>query len=471
MEITHTELETFEKSFCDIENVSKLTYLKVENHNLKTDWSFIKNYENLKRLSISRCLINGDIFYSNLSKLKNLNEIIIDEDSYFLNLDLSKKTNFKLHSLQKYTFIFKSKKEINFDMDELSSDNHTSGKMNFLSFPNFPDSIISLKEIEVQNYNDYLERNLDDEHSYQGNIFYNLNLNNLSRLKKLENINITDQQDEIYKNEKIISKIFSFSNDKKIKINNIFIKDIKSNLSKAKVLILDFDPNKFEYDVKDDLQISRDENNFETFIANYPSHRYYGYEEGRFRDLFDSAETFIIPCLKEFENYLESVDGFIDDFLVDFFQSKSLKNLKIIINNSDIKSSSLHYIIDLVKGKKHKKKIEINFSEYDKNQELNIEYWKYLFFFFHLNKNFEKKLFKTISTNLSQSYIETFIKKILFEKIKTILVIDDHSNSKTFKQLSNIEIPICPMEWPYIGDGFYTLDLDLSYDSLNHKSR
>ena len=25
------------------------------------------------------------------------------------------------------------------------------------------------------------------------------------------------------------------------------------------------------------------------------------------------------------------------------------------------------------------------------------------------------------------------------------------------------------MEWPYIGDGFYTLDLDLSYD-LNHKS-
>ena len=36
-------------------------------------------------------LINGDIFYSNLSKLKNLNEIIIDEDSYFLNLDLSKK--------------------------------------------------------------------------------------------------------------------------------------------------------------------------------------------------------------------------------------------------------------------------------------------------------------------------------------------------------------------------------------------
>ena len=119
-------------------------------------------------------------------------------------------------------------------MDELSSDNHTSGKMNFLSFPNFPDSIISLKEIEVQNYNDYLERNLDDEHSYQGNIFYNLNLNNLSRLKKLENINITDQQDEIYKNEKIISKIFSFSNDKKIKINNIFIKDIKSNLSTAK---------------------------------------------------------------------------------------------------------------------------------------------------------------------------------------------------------------------------------------------
>ena len=35
-------------------------------------------------------------------------------------------------------------------MDELSSDNHTSGKMNFLSFPNFPDSIISLKEIECK---------------------------------------------------------------------------------------------------------------------------------------------------------------------------------------------------------------------------------------------------------------------------------------------------------------------------------
>ena len=69
----------------------------------------------------------------------------------------------------------------------------------------------------MQNYNDYLERNLDDEHSYQGNIFYNLNLNNLSRLKKLENINITDQQDEIYKNEKIISKILVFQMIKKLK--------------------------------------------------------------------------------------------------------------------------------------------------------------------------------------------------------------------------------------------------------------
>ena len=69
----------------------------------------------------------------------------------------------------------------------------------------------------MQNYNDYLERNLDDEHSYQGNIFYNLNLNNLSRLKKLENINITDQQDEIYKNEKLFQKFLVFQMIKKLK--------------------------------------------------------------------------------------------------------------------------------------------------------------------------------------------------------------------------------------------------------------
>ena len=69
----------------------------------------------------------------------------------------------------------------------------------------------------MQNYNDYLERNLDDEHSYQGNIFYNLNLNNLSRLKKLENINITDQQDEIYKMKKLFQKFLVFQMIKKLK--------------------------------------------------------------------------------------------------------------------------------------------------------------------------------------------------------------------------------------------------------------
>ena len=110
----------------------------------------------------------------------------------------------------------------------------------------------------------------------------------ISRLKRLSNITLTKDNEQIFKNEKMVEKIFSFPNDQRIKINNFFIKDIKSKLSKTKILYLDFDKNKIDYDEIFDLNIKRGDNQNNLEI-HYPSHSFHGISQ-RVKNILLSAE-------------------------------------------------------------------------------------------------------------------------------------------------------------------------------------
>ena len=276
--------ERHDKKFSDLENIDKIIDLTVQNHNLNNDWSKIKNFKNLEKLTILNSLVDGEQFYKSLTSLKNLSSITIHESCNFLRHSLSKKSNLKFHSLKKFTYIFRSDDELNYDFSDDFKDNHKSGKLNFLSFPNFPNSLLSLEEIEIQNYGNYLKEDFDNGSLYEDKIIYSLDFNMISRLKKLTNITLTEDIEQIFKNEKMVEKIFSFPNDQRIKINNFFVKDIKSKLSKTKILYLDFDKNKIDYDEISDLNIKRgdNENNLE---IHFPSHSFHGISQ-RVKNIF-----------------------------------------------------------------------------------------------------------------------------------------------------------------------------------------
>ena len=267
--------ERHDKKFSDLENIDKIIDLTVQNHNLDNDWSKIKNFKHLEKLTILNSLVDGDQFYNSLKCLKNLSSITIHENCNFLRHSLSKKSNLKFHSLKKFTYIFRSDDQLNFDFSDNLKDNHKAGKLNFLSFPNFPNSLPSLEEIEIHNYGNYLKEDFDNGSPYQDKIIYSLDFNMISRLKRLSNITLTEDNEQIFKNEKMVEKIFSFPNDQRIKINNFFVKDIKSKLSKTKKLNLDFDKNKIDYDEISDLNIKRGDNQNNLEI-HYPSHSFHG---------------------------------------------------------------------------------------------------------------------------------------------------------------------------------------------------
>ena len=67
MEICQINSNSYQKNFKELENSQQILDLKIENHDLKSNWSEIKRFKNLKSLSLINNLINGEDFYKNLS--------------------------------------------------------------------------------------------------------------------------------------------------------------------------------------------------------------------------------------------------------------------------------------------------------------------------------------------------------------------------------------------------------------------
>ena len=470
MVLTRIDQKETKQNFSTIENYADVKNLEIENHDLSTDWSKIGKLKNLESLSVSNSLINGDVFYKNLALLKQIKTLTIHESCYFLKYDISNKSKLKFPSLKKFTFVCSKKDKLDFDL-ETFIDNYRSGKKNFLTFPNFPACLPLLEEIEIENYEDYLKKKeieyYDEETASPDEIIYNLNFHNFSRIKNLKNIIFFKTNEELYKNEKLISKVFQFPNDKKIKINNNFIRDIKTKLGVAKELYLDFDKSKINYEDKFDTTINKYDLKPDSIIVHYPSHHYYGYSD-RFHGIFDSAEIMVINSLKQFEEYLLDIESYIDEFLDNFIKGKSLKKIQVKINNSNSEPYSLECLLRKIKESK-KVEYEVIFEQFDKDKELSLDYGKYLEFFNFLLYTNEKHKHYKFKTNLDNDYLKKFFEKVFFNGIKTIMVIEDQTNSKLFKKLNEIEIPICLGGWPYIGEGFRTNEYSLDYDDLENE--
>ena len=466
MFLTRVDQKNIKQKFSEIQNYDVVKNLEIKNHDLLTDWSKIGQFKNLEYLSVVNSLINSDEFYRNLALLKKIKTLSIDESCYFLKNDNVKKSQLEFLTLKKFIFICSKEDQINFDL-EVSTDNHKEGKLNFLSFPNFPGCLPTLEEIEIKNYESYLtkkELDYDNEDNDEENkIIYKLNFHNFSRIKNLKNIILCKTNEELFKNENIISKIFQFPNDKKIKVNNNLIGDIKIKLASTKELYFEFDPSKINYDDQFDNTISKYDLKPDSIIVHYPSHHYFGYTD-RFQKIFDSAEVMVITSLQEFDAYIEPTDIFIDDFLDNFTKGKSLKKIQIIIKNAKTDTHTiLRRLIEKIKVSK-KIEYEIIFEQYSNEKELSTDYENYLsFLYFILYADENKKDFK-FTTNLDNNYLKIFLEKVFFNQTKTIMVIEDKSNSKIFKSFNDIEVPY--VDWPFTGENFTTHKHDLSYDNL-----
>jgi hypothetical protein len=466
MFLTRVDQKNIKKNFSEIQNYDHVKNLEIKNHDLLTDWSKIGQFKDLEYLSVENSLINSDKFYRSLALLKKIKTLSIDEKCYFLKNDNVKKSQLQFPTLKKFIFICSKEDQINFDL-EVATDNHREGKLNFLSFPNFPSCLPALEEIEVKNYESYLtkkELDYDDDGNVEENIIiYKLNFHNFSRIKNLKNIILCKSNEELFKNEKIISKIFQFPNDKKIKVNNNLIGDIKIKLASTKELYFEFDPTKINYDDQFDNTISKYELKPDSIIVHYPSHHYFGYTD-RFQKIFDSAEVIVITSLQEFDAYVELTDIFIDDFLDNFTKGKSLKKIQIIIKNAKTDTHTiLRRLIEKIKVSK-KIEYEIIFEHYSNEKELSTDYENYLnFLYFILYADENKKDFK-FTTNLDNNYLKLFLENVFFNQTKTIMVIEDKSNSKMFKSFNDIEVPC--VEWPFTGENFTTHKYDLNYENI-----
>ena len=93
-------------------------------------------------------------------------------------------------------------------------------------------------------------------------------------------------------NEQIITdKIFSFPSHKKIKINNVLIKDIKNNFLKSKNLYLDY--TYYHYDDNLFTNIEKHPSIKECLKVHWPSQKYNGYKD-KFKELLKQEINHII---------------------------------------------------------------------------------------------------------------------------------------------------------------------------------
>ena len=210
-----------------VENKNKVTALHINNS--EKDWSFLSEYTSLKSINLRNCIIDSDIFFD---QLENLETLIVDSNTYFR--PTTKKKLIKLKKLKKFIFNLPSDNDLNFDLED-----EKKLRNNFINnYPNFPNAFDQLEEIELVNYDIFLNKNKTDyDYPINANeVYYDVDFYNLSRLKKLENIKITYQNEKDNQNV-TLDKIFNFPNHKKIKVNNVLIKDIKNNFLKSKNLL------------------------------------------------------------------------------------------------------------------------------------------------------------------------------------------------------------------------------------------
>jgi len=450
-------------------------------HNYESDLNGFDSFTSLKSLTLKNCIIESDLLFSNLD---NLETLTIDSNSHFKKSATNKKIKFK--KLKKFIFILPDEKDLDFDIDD-----EKKLRSNFInSYPNFPSSFDELKELEIINYDSFLKKNkINDPYNDDlslNEIYFGVDFYNLSRLKKLENIQLTNNSDG-KTNQVTLDKIFNFPNHKKIKINNVLIKDIKSNFLKSKSLYLDY--TYYHYDDNLFTDIEKHPSIKECLKVHWPSQKYNGYKD-KFKELLKQEIDHIIvgPAFDfMWETYVDYDGNSIEVLEKECLKIKSLKKVTFEFPNNPtiIDDDKLiwrdkdedGYIMDKFISHIHRiiKKditVEIDFKDIKSSSDLNNhhdEYVQIFNLFINIQSNPKLKN-KFIIKNLNTKECEEYFNQLVLNKFKSIVIIDDQSNSDVLRKFNNIELLhdwSCDMGLEFLGLNSGLLQFDIS--KLNSK--
>ena len=426
-----------------VESKNKVTCLDINNS--ESNWNFLKEFVSLKSITLKNCIIDTDLFFE---QLENLEVLIVDSNTYFRSG--TKKQIKKLKKLKKFVFNLPGDDDLDYDLE---IEKQLRG--NFINdYPNFPNAYEELEEIELVNYDIFLKKNKTN-FDYQINsneIYYNADFYNLSRLKKLKNIKIIDQHNQ--GNDQIITeKIFNFPNHKKIKVNNILIKDIKDNFIKTKKLYLDYTYHSYDENIYTDIKKhSLIEDCLE---VHWASQHYNGYTENFKQLLKQDLEHIIVGPTYDFfwEKFIDYEGESLDEF-PNFLKIKSLKKITFEIYYDHINQMEnwkegdddgywmdrfirlIHQII------KKDITVEIDFKDIKSFSDLNDLHDEYvqIFNLFINIQSYPKIKNKFIIKNLNKEECEEYFNQLVLNKFKSIVIIDDQSNSDILKKFKNIEL-------------------------------
>ena len=430
-----------------VENKNKVTALHINNS--EKDWSFLREYTSLKTINLRNCIIDSDIFFD---QLENLETLIVDSNTYFR--PTTKKKLIKLKKLKKFIFNLPSDNDLNFDLED-----EKKLRNNFINnYPNFPNAFDQLEEIELVNYDIFLNKNKTDyDYPINANeVYYGVDFYNLSRLKKLENIKIT------YQNEKdnlnvTLDKIFNFPNHKKIKVNNVLIKDTKNNFLKSKNLYLDYT----YYHYNDNLftDIEKHPSIKECLKVHWPSQKYNDYKD-KFKELLkQEIDHIIVSPAFDFmwETYVDFEGDSIDVLEKEYLKLKNLNKItfefpnnptlvdddKLLWGNKDYDGYIMDKFIALIHQIIKKDiTVEIDFKDIKSFFDLNDDHDEYVQIFnLFINIQSNPKLKnKFIIKNLNIKECEDYFNQLVLNKFKSIVIIDDQSNSDVLKKFQDIEL-------------------------------
>ena len=441
----------------EIKNPENIKDLIIKNYNKDTEWGDLDKFINLEKLQLNNCLIENNSFFLSISKIKKLKTLKYDYECYFKSSE--EKTKINILSINKIILDFKSSEETNISLLSLA-DNQS----NFInSFPNFPNAYQNIEELELNNYEAFIENikkddyNFDYQDIYQGkDIFYSCDIYNLSRLKKLNNITFSANKKSEKLSDTILDKILSLPNHKQIKINKSYIKDIKDDYFKGQKMYLDYTYYPYDDNIFNDLK--KHSSYSDCIVVHWPSQKYNGYKD-KFKELLKQEINHIIigPTFDFFWEYYVDYEGSsIDNFEKEFLKIKNLNKItfefpskptfhddeQLTFKNKDYDGYIMDQFIGLIhRILKKDVEIEINFQDIKSFPDLNDihdEYIQLFYLLINIQSNNKLKNKFTIK-NLNLKECEEYFDQLILNKIKSIVVIDDQSNSEILKKFKNIE--------------------------------
>ena len=458
METIVDQLKTVNsKTFLEeVKNPENVKILTLENYNNSTKWNDLEKFINLEQLQLKNCLIENNIFFPSLAKINKLNLLRYDNECFFKASE--EKIKISPLNIDKIILDFNYIEDVN-----LSLLNVKDQENNFINtFPSYPTAYQNIKILELNNYDEFLEKVKNDDYDfeysdlYQGkDLFYNCDIYNLSRLKKLENIKLSSNKDNKI-TDIVLDKILNLPNHKKIKINNSLIKDIKDSYFKGQNLYLDYTYYPYDDNLYTDIKKHNSYN--DCIEVHWPSQKYNGYKD-KFKELLKQEinHVFVGPTFDfMWETYMDYEGTSVSDFEKEFFKIKGLKKItfefpakptnldddELTFQNKDYNGSIMEEFISFInRGLQKNIEIEIDFKDIKSFSDINESHDEYVqLIYLYINIQSDKKLkYKFKIKNLTVQQCEKYFNQLIFNKFKSIVVIDDQSNSKILKKFKDVD--------------------------------